>query len=128
MTLALTLLALIIGPPDHGGPAATVPPPRGGHAEATPEPVRNLARFRAWVCIHEHEGAWNANTGNGYHGGLQMDWSFMRSYGRSMLQKYGGRGAEVWTPAEQIRVAERAYVSGRGFYPWPNTARACGLI
>jgi hypothetical protein len=25
-------------------------------------------------------------------------------------------------------VAERAYRSGRGFYPWPNTARACGLI
>jgi hypothetical protein len=25
-------------------------------------------------------------------------------------------------------VAERAYRSGRGFYPWPNSARACGLI
>lgn len=25
-------------------------------------------------------------------------------------------------------VAERARRSGRGFYPWPNTARECGLI
>jgi hypothetical protein len=25
-------------------------------------------------------------------------------------------------------VAERAHRSGRGFYPWPNTARHCGLI
>jgi hypothetical protein len=24
--------------------------------------------------------------------------------------------------------AERAHRSGRGFYPWPNTARYCGLI
>ena len=29
---------------------------------------------------------------------------------------------------EQMWVAERAYRSGRGFYPWPNTARSCGLI
>jgi len=24
--------------------------------------------------------------------------------------------------------AERAHRAGRGFYPWPNTARYCGLI
>ncbi len=29
---------------------------------------------------------------------------------------------------EQMWVAERAHRSGRGFYPWPNTARYCGLI
>ena len=22
------------------------------------------------MCIHSHEGSWNANTGNGYYGGL----------------------------------------------------------
>lgn len=114
--------------PGRGGHAAAVGPARGGRATLVEAPVRELKRFASWICIHRGEGAWNANTGNGYHGGLQMDTSFMRAYGRSMLAKYGGRGAEVWTPAEQIRVAERAYVSGRGFYPWPNTARACGLI
>ncbi len=36
--------------------------------------------------------------------------------------------ADRWTPVEQMWVAERAHRSGRGFYPWPNTARYCGLI
>jgi len=25
-------------------------------------------------------------------------------------------------------VAERAHRAGRGFTPWPNTARSCGLL
>jgi hypothetical protein len=79
----------------------------------------------AWMCLHRHEGAWNA-TGY-YHGGLQMDWNFMRSYGRDMLLKYGGRGAEVWTPIEQITVAQRAHDSGRGYGPWPQTRLMCGV-
>ncbi len=83
-------------------------------------------RLQAWLCIHRREGPWNANTGNGYYGGLQMDISFQRTYGRHLLRKKGR--AHKWVPLEQIWVAERAYRSGRGFYPWPNTARACGLI
>lgn len=87
-------------------------------------PVEHVAQ---WTCIHGLEGAWNANTGNGYHGGLQMDASFMRTYGSDMIAKYGGY-AELWTPRDQMIVAERAYDAGRGFHPWPNTARACGYI
>lgn len=88
--------------------------------------ARDLETFDAFVCIHGHEAAWNADTGNGYHGGLQMDWSFMKAYGRDMLAKYHGRGAEVWTPAEQIIVADRAHET-RGFGPWPNTRIPCGV-
>ncbi len=65
-------------------------------------------------------------TGNGYYGGLQMDIEFQRMYGADLLRRKGT--ADRWTPIEQIWVAERAYRSGRGFYPWPNTARSCGLI
>jgi hypothetical protein len=83
-------------------------------------------RLQAWLCIHRYEGSWSANTGNGYYGGLQMDLSFQQSYGRDLLRRKGR--AHRWTPIEQIWVAERAYRSGRGFYPWPNTARSCGLI
>lgn len=83
-------------------------------------------RLSAWVCIHNYEGAWNANTGNGYYGGLQMDLGFQGTYGPELLRAKGT--ANNWTPAEQIMVADRAYDSGRGFYPWPNTARTCGLI
>jgi len=84
---------------------------------------------RVWsgfMCIHRYEGAWNANTGNGYYGGLQMDYTFMHAYGSEFLRAYGT--ADRWPPAVQIAVAMRAYLSGRGFYPWPNSARLCGLL
>lgn len=80
----------------------------------------------AWLCLNRYEGAWTANTGNGYYGGLQMDLSFQRAYGAHLLRRKGT--ANNWTPLEQMWVAERALRAGRGFYPWPNAARMCGLI
>ncbi len=83
--------------------------------------------LRAWLCIHRHEARrWSANTGNGYYGGLQMDLTFQLSYAPGLLRQKGT--ADRWTPLEQIWVAVRAHRSGRGFHPWPRTARACGLI
>jgi len=79
---------------------------------------------QALICIHEHEGAWNANTGNGYYGGLQMDWSFMRAYGPEYLRRWGP--AHNWPAGVQIEVAARAWQT-RGFGPWPNTRRMCGV-
>jgi hypothetical protein len=80
---------------------------------------------RAWACIHRFEGSWtDANAP--YYGGLQMDLGFQRTYGRSLLARKGT--ANHWTPLEQMWVAERALRAGRGFYPWPNTARYCGLL
>ena len=83
-----------------------------------------------WLCIHRFERhprqGWRTRTGNGYYGGLQMDLTFQRMYGRELLRRKGT--ADRWSPVEQMWVAERAYRSGRGFYPWPNTARSCGLI
>jgi hypothetical protein len=83
------------------------------------------ALYEKWRCIHEHEGAWNANTGNGYYGGLQMDYSFQRAYGPEFLRRWGT--ADRWPVWAQLEAAERAYDSGRGFGPWPNTSRMCGL-
>jgi hypothetical protein len=89
-------------------------------------PLRvRLQRFEAWVCIHRHEAAWN-DRGDPYWGGLQMDRGFMRAYGRDMIRRHHGGLADTWTPAEQIVVAERAYQT-RGFAPWPQTARSCGV-
>jgi hypothetical protein len=79
----------------------------------------------AWRCIHRFEGPWT-DPNPPYYGGLQMDIAFQRTYGRSLLRRKGT--ANRWTRWEQMWVAERAYRSGRGFYPWPNTARYCGLI
>lgn len=82
-------------------------------------------RKRDWLCIHRYEGSWT-DPNAPYYGGLQMDLEFQQTYGPELLRKKGT--ADNWTPLEQIWVAVRAYRSGRGFYPWPNTARYCGLI
>jgi hypothetical protein len=91
--------------------------------------VRRLAAHpphrRAWLCIHRFEGSWG-DSGDPYWGGLQMDRGFMRSYATRRLLRRGW--ANRWTPLEQMWVAERAHRAGRGFYPWPNTARHCNLI
>lgn len=107
------------------------------------QPVKQLA---AWTCIHngtpvnggqpgtngQGEGPWNANSGNGYYGGLQMDRGFMAAYGARLIRYYSRDGsagfANEWTPKQQMNVAQIAHDSGRGFRPWPNTARECGLL
>ena len=80
--------------------------------------------WRAFMCIHHYEGDWQ-DAGAPYYGGLQMDYTFQRTYGPEFLRAYGT--ADHWPPAIQISVAMRAYLSGRGFAPWPNTRRLCGL-
>lgn len=92
--------------------------------------ARRPPHRHAWMCIHRYERhphqGWATDTGNGYYGGLQMDLSFMRTYGRELLRRKGT--ANHWTAVEQMWVAERALRRGRGFYPWPSTAQACNLI
>jgi hypothetical protein len=92
--------------------------------------AQNPPHERAWLCLHRYERhpgqGWRTNTGNGYYGGLQMDWTFMATYGRRLLRAKGP--AHRWTPLEQMWVGERALRAGRGFYPWPRSASACGLI
>jgi resuscitation-promoting factor RpfA len=83
--------------------------------------------YDAFMCIAEHEsgGRWDVATGNGYYGGLQMDIGFQRTYAPGLYRTKGT--ADHWTTEEQIRAAGRA-VASRGFTPWPNTARMCGLL
>jgi hypothetical protein len=79
----------------------------------------------AWLCIHRYEASWR-DPSPPYYGGLQMDLSFQRRYAPRLLRAKGT--ADHWTPLEQIWAAERARRSGRGFSPWPNTARLCGVF
>jgi hypothetical protein len=78
-----------------------------------------------WRCLQRFEGPWRDGR-DPYWGGLQMDKTFMRQYAPRQLLRRGW--ANAWTPVEQMWVAERALRAGRGFYPWPNTGRMCGLI
>ncbi len=81
--------------------------------------------YDEWMCIHRYEGSW-VDPNAPYYGGLQMDLGFQRAYGAKLLATKGT--ADNWSPLEQMWVAERAHASGRGFYPWPNTARYCNLF
>ena len=81
--------------------------------------------YEQWLCIHRYEGSWT-DPNAPYYGGLQMDLSFQSAYGGGLLDAHGT--ADHWSPLQQMWVAERAHAAGRGFYPWPNTARFCGLL
>ena len=103
---------------------------RWDRAGALAETARRPPHLAGWLCIQRHETgapypAWRTNTGNGYYGGLQFDHTFQVTYGGWLYRMKGS--AENWTPLEQMWMAERAHAEGRGFGPWPNTARACGL-
>ena len=94
---------------------------RSAQAHLTAEHPPHLRQF---LCIHHFEGSWT-DTGAPYYGGLQMDVGFQRSYGGWLYAQKGT--ADHWSPLEQIWTAEKGLRS-RGFWPWPNTARFCGLL
>lgn len=90
------------------------------HAEPTRPP-----HYDEWLCIHNGEGTWTSNTGNGYYGGLQFA---QGTWDRNGGQQYASR-ADLATPLQQMWTAENAWKeSGGSFAQWPNTARACGLL
>src|SRR5207248_8839150 len=59
---------------------------------------------------------WNANTGNGYYGGLQFD--------QPTWDRHGGRQfaprADLASPEEQQQIADRT-LQAQGPGAWPNT-------
>ena len=93
-----------------------------------------IPRWHEWQCIAHFESTsdWHMSpttepaSGGDYWGGLQMDIGFMRTYGADMIRRHHGGLANTWSPVEQIVVANRAWQT-RGYEPWPNTSRDCGL-
>ena len=66
------------------------------------------------VANCESGGDWHINTGNGFYGGLQFDYSTWLAYGGGA---YAPR-ADLASPQEQIAVATKLY-DARGSSPWP---------
>ncbi|WP_416975352.1 transglycosylase family protein [Streptomyces sp. 4F14] len=97
---------------------AAPPPPLPGPARA---PVSyDCARDRwPWSCVADCEsgGRWDANTGNGYYGGLQF-WA-------PTWKEFGGLAyaprADLATREQQIAVA-REVLALQGWEAWPACA------
>jgi Transglycosylase-like domain len=94
-----------------------------GKAEAKSKRVFPSWWLRAALCVHSYEGGWQANTGNGFYGGMQFLHSTWVSNGGRRYAEFPHQA----TPHQQLRVAFRLWQRA-GWYPWPNTARMCGLL
>lgn len=104
-------------------------------ATASASPQRDYVTA-GLLCIHHYEGSWT-DSGAPYWGGLQMDWSFQNTYGYTYVNVFGHwvkvsftnlwGTADHWPIKAQLQAGRNAYKS-RGWYPWPNTARYCGLL
>ena len=72
------------------------------------------------LCVHAHEAAWNANTGNSYYGGMQFTlytWRSVRGPGFPHQQ----------SPREQLYRSWLVWLrDGHSWREW-GTAAACGL-
>lgn len=88
---------------------------------------RDAAHFFAWLrgaeCVHSKEGAWD-DPHPPYWGGMQADMDFQRAYGRPYLERWGT--ADRWPVWAQLHMAYNGWLV-RGWQPWPNTSRLCGL-
>lgn len=81
--------------------------------------------LRSALCVHHFEGTWDDTRNPVDDGGMQMDQSFQQSYGPVFYQRWGR--AYHWPVWAQLYTAYQGW-KVRGWYPWPNTARYCGLI
>jgi hypothetical protein len=69
----------------------------------------------------ESSGRWNANTGNGYYGGLQFSSSTWRAHGGSRFAATADRASR----SEQIAIAQRV-LRTQGLGAWPTCGARAG--
>jgi resuscitation-promoting factor RpfB len=84
-----------------------------------PEP--DIGDTSVWDRIAECEsgGNWQANTGNGYYGGLQFSHGTWINYGGG---KYASN-AHLASKAEQIAIAEKVRAARGGYGDWPHCGK-----
>jgi hypothetical protein len=121
--IALVLAAALCGLSAPATARAAAPPPQRG---VLPTRVaHDCAKDHwPWGCVAKCEsgGRWNANTGNGYYGGLQFSQPTWRAFGGL---KYAAR-ADLATRDEQIAVAKKV-LAEQGWGSWPVCSDRYGL-
>ncbi|MEW2163069.1 transglycosylase family protein [Streptomyces sp. NPDC007084] len=102
---------------------AAPPPPRPRSLSASVS-YACAADGWPWGCIADCEssGRWNANTGNGFYGGLQFWQPTWKEFGGLA---YAAR-ADLATRAEQIKVAEKV-LAVQGWEAWPACSKKYSL-
>ncbi|MFF4253385.1 transglycosylase family protein [Streptomyces sp. NPDC001663] len=118
LALALTVAAALLGALAPVAAHAAPPPPMPG---ALPVSISyDCAKDDwPWGCMAECEsgGRWDANTGNGFYGGLQFGLPTWKAYGGL---KYATR-PDLATREEQIAVAKEV-LAAQGWQAWPVCA------
>ncbi|MBQ0850102.1 LysM peptidoglycan-binding domain-containing protein [Streptomyces sp. BH-SS-21] len=104
--------------------AAAPPTPASGPATADRAPYACAKDRWPWGCVAkcESSGRWNANTGNGFYGGLQFWQPTWRTFGGLAY----ARRADLATRDEQIKVAEEV-LRVQGWKAWPVCSKRYGL-
>jgi len=126
-TALLAVLLTLVPAGAHAAPPLPPPPAPGAPgAAAGPDfaPYDCAEDQWPWGCIAECEssGRWDANTGNGFYGGLQF-W-------QGTWEDHGGLAyaprADLATRQEQIKVAEEV-LRTQGWGAWPVCSKRYGL-
>lgn len=97
-------------------------PPAAPAAPGAPAAPVDMGSVWDRLAQCESGGNWAINTGNGYYGGLQFNYSTWLSYGGGEFAEY----AHLATREQQIAIAERLHAK-RGFQPWPGCRAKLGL-
>jgi len=92
---------------------------------------KHPAWFRAAMCIHSREGAWDANTGNHYFGGAQFLESTWYRAGGAHYAAFDHPGDRRYpfnaSPREQLYRMWVIWRSHGGSWSEWGTAGMCGL-
>lgn len=89
---------------------------------------KDAAHFFSWLagagCVQSKEGRWS-DPDPPYWGGMQASRWFQQTYGLTYYRRWGT--ADNWPWWAQLHMAYNGWVAS-GWYPWPATSRACGLL
>ncbi|CAL9381921.1 hypothetical protein SUDANB99_01067 [Streptomyces sp. enrichment culture] len=124
LTALVLALGLALVPALPQGAAARAAVPATAPAAVPAATSADCPGDWPWGCIAlcESSGRWDANTGNGFYGGLQFK--------QSTWEEFGGleyaRRADLATRAQQITVAQEV-LRWQGWKAWPTCSRRYGL-